>query len=148
MVSVIDKSFLYMCFCCVFPQMQILDKFPIEGGQKDPKKRIIPFLPGDIRRSLSSPSSPLHTHKRSDLQTHGVSRSVHNKSWLWDGVMLPFLTYSHTGSRHTSHWDEQHRSLKTKAINKKKMRRVRQRHREIETRFPGLLTRLLYSLDI
>lgn len=31
----------------VFPQMQILDKFPIEGGQKDPKKRIIPFLPGD-----------------------------------------------------------------------------------------------------
>uniref|UniRef100_A0A3Q4HUY9 SH3 and PX domains 2Aa n=1 Tax=Neolamprologus brichardi TaxID=32507 RepID=A0A3Q4HUY9_NEOBR len=27
--------------------MQILDKFPIEGGQKDPKKRIIPFLPGD-----------------------------------------------------------------------------------------------------
>ncbi|KAI3352560.1 hypothetical protein L3Q82_005211 [Scortum barcoo] len=26
-------------------QMQILDKFPIEGGQKDPKKRIIPFLP-------------------------------------------------------------------------------------------------------
>lgn len=27
--------------------MRILDKFPIEGGQKDPKKRIIPFLPGD-----------------------------------------------------------------------------------------------------
>ncbi|KAM4607502.1 SH3 and PX domain-containing protein 2A-like isoform 2-T2 [Polymixia lowei] len=34
-------------------QMQILDKFPIEGGQKDPKKRIIPFLPGKVlfRRS-------------------------------------------------------------------------------------------------
>ncbi|XP_028305556.1 SH3 and PX domain-containing protein 2A isoform X3 [Gouania willdenowi] len=34
-------------------QMQILDKFPMEGGQKDPKKRIIPFLPGKIlfRRS-------------------------------------------------------------------------------------------------
>nr|XP_028586201.1 SH3 and PX domain-containing protein 2A isoform X4 [Podarcis muralis] len=33
--------------------MQLLDKFPIEGGQKDPKKRIIPFLPGKIlfRRS-------------------------------------------------------------------------------------------------
>ncbi|MGH0132953.1 UNVERIFIED_CONTAM: hypothetical protein FKN15_051171 [Acipenser sinensis] len=33
--------------------MQILDKFPIEGGQKDPKQRIIPFLPGKIlfRRS-------------------------------------------------------------------------------------------------
>ena len=28
-------------------QMQLLDKFPIEGGQKDPKKRIIPFLPGE-----------------------------------------------------------------------------------------------------
>ncbi|CAB1343663.1 unnamed protein product [Coregonus sp. 'balchen'] len=28
-------------------QMQILDKFPVEGGQKDPKNRIIPFLPGE-----------------------------------------------------------------------------------------------------
>uniref|UniRef100_A0A3P9N3N8 SH3 and PX domain-containing protein 2A n=1 Tax=Poecilia reticulata TaxID=8081 RepID=A0A3P9N3N8_POERE len=37
----------------VSQQMQLLDKFPIEGGQKDPKKRIIPFLPGKIlfRRS-------------------------------------------------------------------------------------------------
>uniref|UniRef100_A0A493U3P2 SH3 and PX domain-containing protein 2A n=2 Tax=Anas TaxID=8835 RepID=A0A493U3P2_ANAPP len=38
----------------LFPlQMQLLDKFPIEGGQKDPKQRIIPFLPGKIlfRRS-------------------------------------------------------------------------------------------------
>ncbi|XP_077586018.1 SH3 and PX domain-containing protein 2A-like isoform X2 [Stigmatopora nigra] len=34
-------------------QMRILDKFPLEGGQKDPKKRIIPFLPGKVlfRRS-------------------------------------------------------------------------------------------------
>ncbi|KAM5321231.1 SH3 and PX domain-containing protein 2A isoform 3-T3 [Glossophaga mutica] len=34
-------------------KMQLLDKFPIEGGQKDPKQRIIPFLPGKIlfRRS-------------------------------------------------------------------------------------------------
>lgn len=32
----------------LFPlQMQLLDKFPIEGGQKDPKQRIIPFLPGN-----------------------------------------------------------------------------------------------------
>ncbi|EDM04055.1 rCG32613 [Rattus norvegicus] len=33
--------------------MQMLDKFPVEGGQKDPKQRIIPFLPGKIlfRRS-------------------------------------------------------------------------------------------------
>ena len=28
--------------------MQLLDKFPIEGGQKDPKQRIIPFLPGKL----------------------------------------------------------------------------------------------------
>uniref|UniRef100_A0A665TFM7 SH3 and PX domains 2B n=1 Tax=Echeneis naucrates TaxID=173247 RepID=A0A665TFM7_ECHNA len=37
---------------CVF-QMELLDKFPVEGGQKDPKRRIIPFLPGKIlfRRS-------------------------------------------------------------------------------------------------
>lgn len=27
-------------------QMELLDKFPVEGGQKDPKRRIIPFLPG------------------------------------------------------------------------------------------------------
>ncbi|XP_037321964.2 SH3 and PX domain-containing protein 2A-like isoform X3 [Pungitius pungitius] len=34
-------------------QMRILDQFPIEGGQTDPKKRIIPFLPGKVlfRRS-------------------------------------------------------------------------------------------------
>uniref|UniRef100_A0A8C4NU42 SH3 and PX domain-containing protein 2A n=1 Tax=Dicentrarchus labrax TaxID=13489 RepID=A0A8C4NU42_DICLA len=48
-------------FCCTahsllspsLVQMRILDKFPIEGGQKDPKKRIIPFLPGKVlfRRS-------------------------------------------------------------------------------------------------
>lgn len=38
----------YFSSCFASPiQMQILDKFPIEGGQKDPKKRIIPFLPGD-----------------------------------------------------------------------------------------------------
>ncbi|XP_069467821.1 SH3 and PX domain-containing protein 2A isoform X2 [Ambystoma mexicanum] len=34
-------------------QMQMLDRFPVEGGQKDPKQRIIPFLPGKVlfRRS-------------------------------------------------------------------------------------------------
>lgn len=38
--------------------MQILDKFPIEGGQKDPKKRIIPFLPGN-----EWPVSPPRLHQ-------------------------------------------------------------------------------------
>uniref|UniRef100_UPI003590015E SH3 and PX domain-containing protein 2A isoform X2 n=1 Tax=Myxine glutinosa TaxID=7769 RepID=UPI003590015E len=34
-------------------QMQLLDQFPMEGGQRDPKLRTIPFLPGKIlfRRS-------------------------------------------------------------------------------------------------
>ena len=27
-------------------QMSLLENFPSEGGQKDPTKRIIPFLPG------------------------------------------------------------------------------------------------------
>lgn len=35
------KKYSYSCF-----QMELLDKFPVEGGQKDPKRRIIPFLPG------------------------------------------------------------------------------------------------------
>uniref|UniRef100_M3ZYL9 SH3 and PX domain-containing protein 2A n=1 Tax=Xiphophorus maculatus TaxID=8083 RepID=M3ZYL9_XIPMA len=40
-------------FIFYFLLMRILDKFPIEAGQKDPKKRIIPFLPGKVlfRRS-------------------------------------------------------------------------------------------------
>jgi len=37
----IDVKFLSIVF-----QMELLDKFPVEGGQKDPKRRIIPFLPG------------------------------------------------------------------------------------------------------
>ncbi|KAL0608431.1 hypothetical protein AAY473_025047 [Plecturocebus cupreus] len=32
----------------LYSTMQMLDKFPMEGGQKDPKQRIIPFLPGRI----------------------------------------------------------------------------------------------------
>uniref|UniRef100_A0A8C7HF75 SH3 and PX domains 2A n=1 Tax=Oncorhynchus kisutch TaxID=8019 RepID=A0A8C7HF75_ONCKI len=48
-----STSFSKHTFVNVCQIMQILDKFPIEGGQKDPKKRIIPFLPGKIlfRRS-------------------------------------------------------------------------------------------------
>lgn len=41
-------------------QMQILDKFPIEGGQKDPKKRIIPFLPGNSLLSEQTPILIMH----------------------------------------------------------------------------------------
>ncbi|OBS59771.1 hypothetical protein A6R68_09111 [Neotoma lepida] len=34
-------------------QMQMLDKFPMEGGQKDPKQRIIPFLPARIHANAA-----------------------------------------------------------------------------------------------
>lgn len=45
-----------MCLLNVFLfslQMQLLDKFPLEGGQKDPKQRIIPFLPGNTLMDLN-----------------------------------------------------------------------------------------------
>ncbi|XP_026856064.2 SH3 and PX domain-containing protein 2A isoform X2 [Electrophorus electricus] len=29
-------------------QMKLLDLFPVEGGQRDPKQRLIPFLPGKV----------------------------------------------------------------------------------------------------
>lgn len=43
--------------------MQMLDKFPMEGGQKDPKQRIIPFLPGgwdSLLPDLSARDQTLH----------------------------------------------------------------------------------------
>ena len=40
--------------------MRILDKFPIDGGQKDPKKRIIPFLPGKKIIIIDPPILPKH----------------------------------------------------------------------------------------
>ncbi|GCC34027.1 hypothetical protein chiPu_0012500 [Chiloscyllium punctatum] len=48
------SSIIYRRYSKFFDlQMQLLDKFPVEGGQKDPKLRCIPFLPGKIlfRRS-------------------------------------------------------------------------------------------------
>uniref|UniRef100_A0A4W3IJ55 SH3 and PX domains 2A n=1 Tax=Callorhinchus milii TaxID=7868 RepID=A0A4W3IJ55_CALMI len=49
-----DSNIIYRRYSKFFDlQMQLLDKFPVEGGQKDPKLRCIPFLPGKIlfRRS-------------------------------------------------------------------------------------------------
>jgi len=40
LISIFDY-FLYN-----LTQMTLLERFPAEGGQKDPSKRIIPFLPG------------------------------------------------------------------------------------------------------
>ncbi|OBS69521.1 hypothetical protein A6R68_01958 [Neotoma lepida] len=47
------ERYCFTWLCSGEARMQLLDKFPIEGGQKDPKQRIIPFLPGKIlfRRS-------------------------------------------------------------------------------------------------
>ena len=70
-----DKTKLFPLL--MFQQMQILDKFPIEGGQKDPKKRIIPFLPGNsllLQLQLSEQTPILKMH---DWQSRGV-----NMSWL------------------------------------------------------------------
>uniref|UniRef100_A0A8C4QGH0 SH3 domain-containing protein n=1 Tax=Eptatretus burgeri TaxID=7764 RepID=A0A8C4QGH0_EPTBU len=46
----LEKDVKTWLFCL---QMQLLDQFPMEGGQRDPKLRTIPFLPGKIlfRRS-------------------------------------------------------------------------------------------------
>lgn len=46
-------------------QMELLDKFPVEGGQKDPKRRIIPFLPGKH-------------HPRMRLSIH-ILKSIHSQ---------------------------------------------------------------------
>lgn len=83
-----SKPLHEMCCCTddmtgfipLLSQMRILDKFPIEGGQKDPKKRIIPFLPGDnhsdntrvqhIRLVTEAVSSSGEKEKSSDISRH------------------------------------------------------------------------------
>lgn len=55
----------HVCVALLSPsliQMRILDKFPIDGGQKDPKKRIIPFLPGDKHNSSQHAQHPDISH--------------------------------------------------------------------------------------
>ncbi|XP_056291485.1 SH3 and PX domain-containing protein 2A-like isoform X1 [Pseudoliparis swirei] len=58
-------------------QMRILDKFPIEGGQKDPKKRIIPFLPGKV------------LFRRSHIRDVAVKRLKHLDNYCKALMMLP-----------------------------------------------------------
>ncbi|XP_056147839.1 SH3 and PX domain-containing protein 2A isoform X2 [Lampris incognitus] len=60
-------------------QMQILDKFPIEGGQKDPKKRIIPFLPGKV------------LFRRSHIRDVAVKRLKHLDNYCQALMKLPSL---------------------------------------------------------
>ena len=54
--------------------MQLLDKFPIEGGQKDPKQRIIPFLPGKLGMApadgMGVPWSRAFSRPREGWQLH------------------------------------------------------------------------------
>lgn len=63
--------------------MELLDKFPVEGGQKDPKRRIIPFLPG----KRLTPSSFTHIHTTFTCNN--------NKHLNLKTVFLP-LVMSHT----------------------------------------------------
>uniref|UniRef100_A0A674CLH8 SH3 and PX domain-containing protein 2A n=1 Tax=Salmo trutta TaxID=8032 RepID=A0A674CLH8_SALTR len=58
-------------------QMQILDKFPVEGGQKDPKKRIIPFLPGKL------------LFRRSQVRDVAVKRLKHLNDYCRAVMRLP-----------------------------------------------------------
>lgn len=64
----VNALFLLTCFIRVPFQMELLDKFPVEGGQKDPKRRIIPFLPG---MTLSPRTFNAHTkHRHAQSHTH------------------------------------------------------------------------------
>ncbi|XP_041697430.1 SH3 and PX domain-containing protein 2A-like [Coregonus clupeaformis] len=58
-------------------QMQILDKFPVEGGRKDPKQRIIPFLPGKL------------LFRRSQVRDVAVKRLKHLNDYCKAVMRLP-----------------------------------------------------------
>ncbi|XP_069548899.1 SH3 and PX domain-containing protein 2A-like isoform X1 [Brachyistius frenatus] len=75
-------------------QMRILDKFPIEGGQKDPKKRIIPFLPGKV------------LFRRSHIRDVAVKRLKHLDNYCKALMKLP---------SHISQSDEVLKFFETKA---------------------------------
>ncbi|XP_035848088.1 SH3 and PX domain-containing protein 2A-like isoform X3 [Sander lucioperca] len=76
-------------------QMRILDKFPIEGGQKDPKKRIIPFLPvchvlqmkGTLSYSWTSHGKVLF--RRSHIRDVAVKRLKHLDNYCKALMKLP-----------------------------------------------------------
>lgn len=77
--------FIIIIFGILSPsQMQMLDKFPMEGGQKDPKQRIIPFLPG--RRDPCSEMGPVGCAQcgswRSRLVLLGALSNAQNLSHL------------------------------------------------------------------
>lgn len=58
--------------------MELLDKFPVEGGQKDPKRRIIPFLPGNGAKQC-----PFSTIKKENDKNLLISAS-------FPFVLIPF----------------------------------------------------------
>lgn len=67
-------------------QMRILDKFPIEGGQKDPKKRIIPFLPGDKHHAQHHSDMNQDSTKKSFRHFHEQQMFVSTPT---DSIALP-----------------------------------------------------------
>lgn len=85
------------CFLCL-PTDADSWQVPNRGRAERSQKTDYPFSSRWFWEEFVLPFlSSAHTHKYTDLQIHGVSRSVLNKSWLcWDRVVLLFLTYTHT----------------------------------------------------
>ncbi|XP_041066458.1 SH3 and PX domain-containing protein 2A isoform X1 [Carcharodon carcharias] len=74
------SSIIYRRYSKFFDlQMQLLDKFPVEGGQKDPKLRCIPFLPGKI------------LFRRSHVRDVAMKRLKPIDEYCRSLVRLPFL---------------------------------------------------------
>ena len=87
--------------------MELLDKFPVEGGQKDPKRRIIPFLPGRVKHTLSP--RPLHTHTHTHTRTH-----THTHTHAHANTHTHAHTHTHTQARkHTQSWEISIKNTKT-----------------------------------
>lgn len=136
---------VFVVFLASSHRCRFLTSSQSREGRKIPKKGLSLFSQV-ILGGVCPPFPLLCTHTNTQTCKHMASADLSTISHGYAGMGSCFRSW--LTQMHTSHWDEQHRSLRTKAIDKMKMRRARQRYREIETRFPGLLTRLLCSLDI
>ena len=65
-IHVLEREILSFVVCvCVCVCVQLLDLFPEEGGQKNKKERMIPFLPGkNYPRILSNRNNRELAEKR------------------------------------------------------------------------------------
>lgn len=62
--------------------MQMLDKFPMEGGQKDPKQRIIPFLPGRWCLAIDWGQDLLQLSNLAEVSSQSCFLAARRK-WTW-----------------------------------------------------------------